>query len=368
MQSPVSGQLSPIFDDQFSRDQLLRAVQSQKFWKYHVMRLNPLEFYITTNPDNRHKFMRRGPSYYIQVQLPDASDTKGKGKPVSHTAKGFRMVFSQQQWNSTAASPSFSVEKLPESQGGTYIAKGFFNEHEDGDKEIRNIEGKEQLQALNWQFDRISAPIEYYGDEVTVENGYKIGSDLKVCTLKQKKKNYFFKNKIDGVKLAKEGATYFIDEKQLRKDCWFNPVVAVYRPCKREMTSKIVKKVVTSSSKLSNLTSNSSVKLRRNAGSASPRSESDTDDGDDDFRMEYTTYNDENTRVKYYMCKDGIKDRHPEDDSPNDYKLGWITIYDKEGYFKQDTQRGSNWEVVLGMTFAYGVQSSLDRILRESSI
>ncbi|VEU23811.1 DEKNAAC104810 [Brettanomyces naardenensis] len=349
-------------DDNFQLSQLNRAIKTQNFWKYHIMRLNPFEFYLTTNPDNRHKLTRHAPSYYVSLQIPESSKEM---RHMKQAAKGFRLTFTQQQWRDSdeTSYPSFTVEKLSDAQAGGYKVSCFCNEHEVS-RRIENIPRKQEISPSSMVFDNIAVPTTYYGDEMSIDSGYKLGNRLKVCTLKQKKRNYFFKTKIDGVKLAKEGSAYFLDEELFRKDSWYSAVVAIFRPCKREITSKFAKKVATSSS---NMTGISSLKVRSSTSSSrqSGGEDSDSDATGDDYDMEYTTYNDQSTSVKYYIARDGLHDRHPQDDSPNDYKLGWITIYDRDGYFESGTKGGGNWEVVLGMTFAVGFEGSVDRQLKE---
>ena len=72
----------------------------------------------------------------------------------------------------------------------------------------------------------------------------------------------------------------------------------------------------------------------------------------------------ENKDQKIYEARDGLIHRHPKDDSPNDYKVGWLTIYEKGRYFEKVAQ-GGNWQMVLGLTFAIGFEKMIDKYLKE---
>ncbi|GME76546.1 unnamed protein product [Ambrosiozyma monospora] len=76
----------------------------------------------------------------------------------------------------------------------------------------------------------------------------------------------------------------------------------------------------------------------------------------------------------YYTARDGLFDRHPQDDSPNDYKFGWITIYDKQQYFDYDKAKASgsepaqfNWEVVLAMSLASAVETHFESLIMKTA-
>lgn len=372
--SPFSSDSASFFtygnsgDDESHLKELNAAADEQDFWKYHVMKLNPLEFYMTTNPDKRHRFVRHAPSYYVEIQLPLANAT-GKHHRNGQASDGFRLIFTQQEWGKQN-NPSFSVEKISTGNGGGYKVTAYYNEQLGDNGAIISLKGdKNQPEHANLQFDRMKGSERYYGDDLDINSGYRLGSKLKVCTIKQHRKNYLFKAKIDGIKAAKKGSVYFMDSSFFKKTNWFNQIVAVFRPCKREITSKIAKQVITSSSRLSGFTS-SSVRIggNRNGRSSMDSTRSETDDDNTDYDLEYTTYNDQNRSIRCYLARDGLRDRHPVDDSPNDYKVGWITVYDKEKYFNEKTEGGGNWEVVLGMTLAVGIEGMLDEILKSSRI
>lgn len=362
-------------------DKMKEAMKKQDFWKYHVIKINPLEFYLTTIPDKRHEFTRHAPSYYVQVQLPEGKATKG-WHTKSQTVSGFKLIFTQQQWgvgDENKVNP-FIIELLPESESGKFIMNAYQNEQLINNA-ITNTIGDENNGRipLNLTFEKIKAPSSYFGREVMLHSGYRLGSGIHICSLRPgRKRDFIFKSRISGMKLAKDGTSYFLDEEFFPKSSWFNPVVAIFRPCKRGITNKITKKVVTSSAKFSSLAPHSSITIgnsdltsvsspatSRNSFS-STREESE--DEDEDSGNEYITYSDYETSTRYYISKDGLRDRHPVDDSPSDYKLGWITIYDRDKYFSPETHGGGNWEVVLGMTFAVGFSGLIDQVIKSSRI
>ena len=364
-------------------DTLKEAMIRQDFWKYHVIKINPLEFYLTTTPDKRHQFTRHAPSYYVQIQLPENEETKS-WHTKSQAVSGFRLVFTQQHWGIADESKAnqFMVELLPESEGGKLRMNAFHNEQLINGV-ITNTytpeNEKGQQIPINLTFDKIKQQTAYFGREITLHSGYRLGSGIQICSLKPgRKRDLFFKSRINGMKLAKDGTSYFLDEEFFPKSSWFNPVVAIFRPCKRGITNKITKKVVTSSAKFSSLNPHSSITMRSSdltsvSSAATSRSsfsstrEEAEDDGEDSGN-EHTTYSDYKTSTRYYIAKDGLRDRHPIDDSPSDYKLGWITIYDRDEYFSPETHGGGNWEVVLGMTFAVGFSGLIDQVIKSSRI
>lgn len=323
-------------DDSLQR--LQQAAREQTFWKYHVIRINRLELYVTTNPSERHKFMRSAPSYYVQIQLPE-------GVSGHYKRSGFKLVFSQQLWGEENESkcPEFSIEKLPGHSSGYKVVCNF-NECETADGKIEN---RLISKAPALDFTPIHKSNGPYGEGVALTGGYSLGKRLQVCHLKETAKSSFlFKNKIDGIKLGKDGSTYFMDLAYFPTSVWYDPLVALFRPCRREVANKISKQVMTSSSKIAGFRSSVTLQGKRSNEIAVDNEETKT------YEEQYT----------YYMAGDGLRDRHPEDDSPNDFKLGWVTIYDRPKYFVQGSG-GGNWETVLAMSLAVGFEQMVDKWL-----
>lgn len=296
---------------------LTKQYRKQTFWKYHCTQLSTREFYLTTNPDTKHKYARNAPGYFVKLEITD--DTK-------HELK-FTFL---QNTNDDNVRP-FVVEK----SGGLWRAKCFDSEYSDG-LLIRTSNGR-MNKSISLAFDNTTGKNMrdannglVYVDEINMDA-------LSVCAIREKKSSLFNKSKkYDGVKLGKDKSVYFLDNQFFRDANWYDPVVAVWRPCNRNVMSKMKTGMI-------------SVRGRKNDSD----DEGDGDSGDVELGDD---------AVKYTEFKDGLFERHPVDDSPNDFKLGWLTVYDKGRYFEK-VPGGGNWEVVLGMTLAYGLERIIDKIV-----
>lgn len=425
-----------ITDPNLAREieNLRSSYRQQNFWKYHIIKLAPNEFYLTTNPDKRHRFIRNAPSYFVKLELPTDETHKENGKLSnafknhSQVDKGFRLVFTQQQViginGYDGCYKSFIIEKVPKNMGGSYKISCQYNEFQQ-DWNIQNNVNQSNINKtknLNFQFMNSNSKISqrdnnsHGGDKekerdrekdkeiydaannLMLIDDYTMGDFLHVCGIKDKKKSLFIKNKIDGIKLAKNNSVYFLDTGFFKKRKWFDPIISVFRPCNRDVKNKFTKSVlINSKSKfgMHNVSSNSkklfsanklnvdfsSMNLKNKEGDGN--NNGNDNDGDDDDEYDYDNEEDddddemsenvidlENSNgvnySKFYNAKDGLFSRHPKDDSPNDYKLGWITIYEKGRYFEK-IPNGGNWQMVLGMTFAVGFEKLIDKYLKEEA-
>ncbi|KAG7706811.1 hypothetical protein KL914_002695 [Ogataea haglerorum] len=317
------------------------SLHAQKFWKYHVLQIGQFEFYLTTNPDNRHRFVRGAPGYYVELVLKSPMDNEY----VPASDKGFQLVFKRQRYpisnsksSETEFDPSqvFTVMKQSQSKGGDYEIMGHSYEFVD-DEGRRSYTPKQQKIAA--KFVNKSNSLSQNG--MVMETCYRL-KNVRVCSLKEKKSTILFKNKIDGVKLSKEGSIYYIDDK-LGGSYWHDSIIGLFRPCERDIKAKITKKVFSKGDSFHSAREELNESLE-------PMSFDD-----EDYVSDRT----------FYFARDGLLQRHPQDDSPNDYKLGWITIYDKSDYFS--TSNG-NWEMVLGLTFAAAFELMVDRFVRDSAL
>lgn len=411
-------------------ENLRTSYRQQNFWKYHIIKLAPHEFYMTTNPDKRHRFIRNAPSYFIELELPNNENNDNKQKKglneffknQSQIDKGFRLVFTQQQvigingYDGTYK--SFIIEKIPKEFGGNYKIYCQYNEFQQ-DWNIQNNVNQSNINKtrnLNFQFinsnnnnkiqdnndkDKGKEKKDIKNNLYDVNNNliliddYRMGDFLHVCGIKDKKKSLFIKNKIDGVKLAKTNSVYFLDTGFFKKRKWFDPIIAVYRPCNRDTKNKLTKSVLINSKLNMNVSNNSkklfsvnklnvdfsNMNLKNNNGSQNNEDENDEDEDDEfdyddeddeeleDADLSENVIDSDNSKdsvnySKFYNAKDGLFNRHPKDDSPNDYKIGWLTIYEKGRYFEKIPNAG-NWQMVLGMTFAIGFEKFIDKYLKE---
>ncbi|KAG7829380.1 hypothetical protein KL920_002239 [Ogataea angusta] len=314
---------------------------AQKFWKYHVLQISQFEFYLTTNPDNRHKFVRGAPGYYVELVLKNSSDNNY----VSASNNGFQLVFRKQRYpilkpesSDTNFDPSqvFTILKQSHIRGGDLEVMGTGCEFVD-DEGRHSYSSKQQKIAATF-FNKANSLSQ---NGMVMDTCYRL-KNLRVCSLKEKKSTILFKNKIDGVKLSKEGSIYYIDDK-LGGPYWHDSIIGLFRPCERDIKAKITKKV-----------------FSKGDSFHSAREELSEN-------LEAISFDDEESLSErtFYFARDGLLQRHPQDDSPNDYKLGWITIYDKTDYFS--TPNG-NWEMVLGVTFAAAFELIVDRFVRDSAL
>ncbi|GME81214.1 unnamed protein product [Ambrosiozyma monospora] len=115
------------------------TLKSQQFWKYHILRVSPFKFYLTTNPDSRHHFTRPAPGYYVHLQFPNSSS--------NHSLRdGFRLLFRQQDFGLTESIDTFAVEKLNENLGGHLIVSFRENEYLDSTTGLIRNNNKSQIQ------------------------------------------------------------------------------------------------------------------------------------------------------------------------------------------------------------------------------
>lgn len=402
-----------IKDPNLSREieNLRMSYRQQNFWKYHIIKISPFEFYMTTNPDKRHRYVRNAPSYFVKLELPnDSKSTDGNSKSKSKLSigsqsqidKGFRLAFTQQQVLGINGYDGyyepFIIEKLPKDKGGHYKIRCQYNEYQKDWNILNNINSnnKSAQKNLNFQFsntnnDKEKEDYDSTNGLITVDD-YKMNDNLHACSIKEKKKSLFLKSKIEGIKLAKPNSVYFLDTSFFKKRKWFDPVVAVFRPCNRKMKNKLTKSILN----MNNLNINNSKKMfsvnklsvdfknltngngNGNDNNEVADSDDDDDDNDDDDDDDDINENSENvidssspssssvTYSKFCTAKDGFFNRHPKDDSPNDYKIGWLTIFEKGKYFEKIPNAG-NWQMVLGMTFAVSFEKMIDKYLKDNN-
>lgn len=301
-------------------DILNRQFRKQVFWKYHCLRLSPMEFYLSTNPDSKHKYARHGPGYFVKLEKLDEN------------GKSCRFIFKQ---NTEDNVKPFIVEKIDD----LWRIRCQYLEYVDG-LVVKNLVSNTS-RDISLTFDCKENKNQSLNNELTFFDDYKM-QNLRVTCIKERKMTMFGKGKYDGVKLAKDKSVYFLDTGFFKMRKWYDQVVAVWRPCNRNVKSK--------------------VKIGMMSVRSSKLDVADNHLDDDDNKDEDEDYDDEIEGVEYYDVKDGLFERHPVDDSPNDFKVGWLTIYDKGRYFEK-IAGGGNWEVVLGLTFASGIEKILDRFV-----
>lgn len=270
-----------------------------------------------------------GPSYFLKFQIGE---------------NGFRLTLNQSHHN---ASYPITIEKLGDS------IKVLFKPNETLiNGALINDSNANSQKSVQYKFDK--TPNSKLVDSIQMVNQYKF-DQWSTCELKSSNTNLFTKGKVNGVKLGKDGSTYFLKNNNPNKlnSAWYDSVYSFFRPCNREMSSKLTKSVIKSSKLISSsslTTSSGSTSAPKSAGSGSTANDDDDlDDFDDDADSTANSIN--------YTALDGLFSRHPIDDSPNDFKFGWLTIYDKDDMFRKP----GNWQLVLSMSIIAAVESNFEK-------
>lgn len=283
------------------------------FWKYHIVRVSRDNYYLSTNVDSRHRDIPWAPSYFVRVE------THGSD---------FKLTISQSHHNTSP----MVVEKTKD------MLRVSFRPNETlVNGSVLNDAGEASNKLVQYKFGKGATDqgARTANDTVQRVNEYSCG-ELCVCELKAASSG-LFKTKVDGIKLGKDGSVYFlkgIAQSSISKGhinetlAWYDTVCAFFRPCNREVASRMTKSVLKSS------------RLLGSSGSVSTSSVASTELSDDDTDASA----DVSASSVSYVAQDGLFQRHPLDDSPNDHKLGWLTLYDQGGYFGTT----GRWQLALG--------------------
>lgn len=305
------------FRSKFSRRSILRngekqnidsmsTSSTQKFWKYHVLEFGN-GLYLTTNPDARHMYCRNAPGYHVELLYPNNRN----GNVDRSGSSGFRLVFKSQIDGQvfltvTKSSKGFDIDLLrryyENEKGDLSLKEDFVESHHHTTKEI-------DIEELKGRYYETTAKL--FRHQVSDFNNKQwfLGSipQFKTATkLKNKRFIYFHKPE---------------NEK----------ILACFRPHEFRAKKRIIKKF------------NRSMKM----GSNNYYYDEENDDG-----VSLSS----NQESVYYAPGDGLFEEDPPDDSPNNEKMGWITIYDDYETLKIPGM----WEMILGLTLAAGLSKSLE--------
>jgi hypothetical protein len=271
------------------------------YWKYHVLKFGK-DLYLTTNPDLKHIYCRNGPGVYVEV-VPTSTDD------------GFSLLF---RHTHGIESPPYMI-----------ILKFGPNITVDTIGEVISLPHKshEGIPSVDYTFTF----------EGTV---YKIGS---VSRTRVSKRNMWSgKNGDEQLKYIDKRNIYFrrlvvggLGEEQQRKEKedLFNPaarnsVLGLFRPNEVKLKKKLIR---TAKGFLDERHTDTH---RHSAGS-----EEDLTVGTDVDKF-------------FQDMGDGFfTGSKPADDSPDDNKLGWITIYESLQSAEQNAQF---FNLVLGISLAIG--------------
>ncbi|CDK27922.1 unnamed protein product [Kuraishia capsulata CBS 1993] len=363
--SDMTGTYSELNTPVLQQNEARQTAKDQTCWKYHVTKVSSNEFYLTTNPDSKHLYCRNAPGYWCTLLLPSAKPKRGQSQRdvgfrlvlvprlesgleskdviiVTKTTAGFEVAFTSLLVLDRLGNLRHDVnEKLKEKVDAAEIK---MNTSETLSDDSSNDTLKLALGTMH----------RYETDSVDKFGSFVVGPTPRV---KQKTLNKLgLTNKI--YKLADKGIVYFTSKefaipKQRHRSSEIQPeldvdsVVALFRPCDRQFKKLVAKKLRMKESYM------------------------DTDGYDDDVESLSSTDTSLSSTSQHYKTGDGMILKDPNDDSPNDDKVGWVTIYDDPRLFgpTEDGNGTGMWELVLGLTFAVGFERILDKYLeKEASI
>lgn len=306
------------FRSKFNRSSILKtgdrqslsstSPSTQTFWKYHVLEFGN-GLYLTTNPDAKHVYCRNAPGYHVEVLFPKNS----RGATDSSGRSGFRLLFRNEVDGDvfltvTKHTDGFEIDLLRR----YYEDKnGLLEVIESDAKSHHYVASETSINELKGQFYDSTTRLFRYQVVDFKDKLWYLGSIPQ------------FKN---ATKLKNKRFVFFHEVKKEK-------ILACFRPHEIRAKKKLIKKI------------NRSVQSNSNS----------------------FYYNDENSESSglsskydtiYYAPGDGLFQENPPDDSPNNEKLGWITIYDDYETLKSPGM----WELILGFTLAAG----FSKILEES--
>ncbi|CAK9438129.1 uncharacterized protein LODBEIA_P24320 [Lodderomyces beijingensis] len=352
------------------------------FWKFHVLHFGK-DLYLTTNPGAKHVYCRHAPGFYVEVKGL-SQDGRLDGKD------GFVLIFrdnadllankksNKTSNNSNNRQAFMQITKKPENEGGFFTLKIPKNTYVDDDgivvkyQDMTNYSGVSFPQEISQQqfpYNDLrckhKSSFENYEVQDFWGNMWNVGSiprvrvsktnQVKAMMMRNRRKD-MERNEEDDIKMIGKSNVYFhqnfisrggrtrYKEPDARKiyyqdgESHFPPVLCVFRPFKKlKMAEKISK----------------SMKNHEQIGSKYYRLEEDKG-----AELNSVTYD---TTRKYYRASDGLySDEGTLDDTPDENKFGWITVYEDRDVFGGGENRGM-FDLVVGMTLAVGFSNSLKR-------
>ncbi|ANZ77391.1 BA75_04738T0 [Komagataella pastoris] len=328
-----------LVERNYTSDQEFKVHQfsmGQKFWKYHILSIGTDLFYLSSIPEINHLCCRYSPGFFVSISrfrdedgLP-AYRMSFKGEVdnfndrllliselpvVAVITKRIKTGFDIQITKTYALKDhliSFMGEGKRINGGTEYLEIPELNNLDLEDADLKQTLSRYELHMEGASKESwIVSPILRKSRKIS----NKLGLSQSVYKIKGKRNIFFYKN-------SKKGDGTFSENS---KD-----VVGLFRPSQ----TKLKKKIIKGASQLKHLERNSYI---------SPQSLGIPDDPST------------NSVQRYYRAADGYLEEFPKDDSPNQVKLGWITIYENS-LFKR---ANGLWELCLTMTLTAG----LDRII-----
>lgn len=354
------------------------------FWKYHILKFGK-NLFLTTNPGLKHIYCRNGPGYYVEVQQTKAGKNLKDG--FSLVFRDIHSVETNKQANDIPT--IMIITKKSKAEGG-YLTISVPRHSKLQNDVVRYIHSDDLTQApvfnglsIPKKIDPKYIPSDQTGSNRRLEDTFRsyefkdfnnirwnIGSiprvrvsklNLMRSKLKDEKDEqthlkfigkrniYFHQNFVE-----KESGLYpkysvntddpkkvYLQESESNYS--FPPVLALFKPHESKTGKMIMKSI------------------NRTFQTNSPPQISELNSYQQPSKINHKSLDHDigagGDIKNYYQAGDGLYyQRNPSDDTPNENKLGWITVYEDKKIF---SSRGM-FDIVVGLTLAVGFESCLE--------
>lgn len=339
------------------------------FWKYHVLKFGK-DMYLTTNPDLKHVYCRNGPGYYVETIFVD----KHK-KP--RARNGFSLIFKDINNVEKNSPPIMIVTKKLAQEGGYFtlsvpvqsnsrfnallIPKKISSDYIPPDQNIEfvNYEFKD-FNNVKWNVGAIP--------RVKARRSNKLTNRLSVVNLEPerlklvgKKNIYFHQNYIEKEDLLNPLNTAYKEKLGDPRNVFmhgseFPPVLGLFRPYESNARTRIMHAITRQKYQTPSAGRLQPVLTNRRSMSTLNHTNQSTDSVSTLINARQLDHDiGAGSDVKnYYKGGDGLYfSKNPTDDTPDENKLGWITVYEDSRLF---AEKGM-FDIVLGLTLAAGFES-----------
>ncbi|KAI5953712.1 hypothetical protein KGF54_003084 [Candida jiufengensis] len=330
------------------------------FWKYHILKFGK-DLYLTTNPGTKHVFCRNGPGFYIEII--NNSDDSNSSK--INSKDGYTLIFKDSDSIEQLSKKSLmTITKNAEKEGGSFVFSIPKDKYVDDEGNVEKYEDLTLYNGVTFQSPISDEYFPYknlrnrpeffknYEIKDLHKQKWNIGSIprvrlSKMNQMRERIKRSSSDNQNDELKLVNKRNIYFhqnyitgegskYKEPNPRNiysnestNIKFPPVLSMFRPFENRIKKSFLQMA----------------KNQQNSANITTQSNDSTGDSKDINR--------------YYNGSDGLYySRNTQDDTPDENKLGWITIYEDDEIFKGAENRGM-FDIVLGLTLAIGFDSTL---------
>lgn len=369
---------------------------STPFWKYHILKFGK-DLYLTTNPGLQHVYCRNGPGYYVEIIHADKQHKNSKAK------HGFTLIFkdiTSMDPSNTNNPPIMVITKKLEKEGGYFtisipgLTSMKANTRNPQSGTFNGLMIPKKINPVYIPKDHSSTKLSIVFQNYELKDNknvrWNIGSIPRVRTSKFNLIKHRLRNSAssshrgagqdtldqsnneDTLKYIGKRNVYFhqnyIEEewnhrlnlkyKELSSDPSkiylqdslneFPPVLAFFRPYETNTRKRIMNTINTKNVlDRKNPFPHTRDYLERQSSTSNDQFKGKNLDHDIGVGSDVH---------KYYKGHDGLNS-NPKDDTPNENKLGWVTIYEDQALFSSNK---GMFETVLGLTLAAGFESSLE--------